>query len=223
MVFEEKNAKFYELKKLHPVSHGYIYFLMQGNEVVYVGQTRVGISRPLTHTDKKYDSFYIKKCPLKLLDKKEREMILKYKPIYNNGYNNDKTYIGRTKLCEELEKNGLKIRTVFLDRAIKELGIKEIELGFHRSLAVADKNKLIKHIKENYTQIKQEEKISLSHSFVGGNEKDEERFCLYCVDKIREKNKNFNYGAKSIKDLYYVSELSEEFIKESLLEYKAKK
>ena len=43
------------------------------------------------------------------------------------------------------------------------------------------------------------------------------------MDKIREKNKNFNYGAKSIKDLYYVSELSEEFIKESLLEYKEKK
>jgi hypothetical protein len=223
MKFEEKNATLHKVKKYKQLDHGYIYFLMQGREVVYVGQTRVGISRPLTHTDKEFDSFYMKKCALKFLDKKEREMILKYRPKYNNGYNNDKTYIGRTKLCDELEKNGIRIRTVFLDRAIKELGIKEIGFGFHRSIAVSDKNKVIKYIKENYKKIKEEEKISLSHFFINGNDKQEELFCLFCVNKIQKTDKNFHYGAKSIKDLYYMGEISEEFIKETLIEYKNKK
>lgn len=65
----------------------FIYFLLQGDEVVYVGQTTTGLSRPFAHQDKEFD--YIKALPFphEKLDEAEDYYISKYKPIYNKMRN----------------------------------------------------------------------------------------------------------------------------------------
>lgn len=113
MKFQEKNAKKY-LRKQTRKEQGYIYFLMDKDEVVYVGQTRFGISRPLSHTDKEFDSFYMKKCRLSVLDKRETQMILKYQPKYNGNFINNKDLVAISNLRKELWENGYEVRSVFL-------------------------------------------------------------------------------------------------------------
>ena len=63
----------------------FIYFLMQGNKVVYVGQTTKGLARPFTHKNKVYDNIQIIFCDKADLDLLETEYIIKYKPIYNKA------------------------------------------------------------------------------------------------------------------------------------------
>jgi hypothetical protein len=218
MKFEEKNARKYKVKKKEELKWGYIYFLMQGDEVVYVGQTRVGISRPLGHNDKDYDSFYMKRCKPNLLDKREREMILKYQPIYNGNYNNDNSTIGRMRLTKELEEIGCPLRSLFIDREIERLGLKEIKFRKNRSLLIADKNKLVAHIKKNYKELSKEQELSLSHSFIENNLSRDISFCLYCVRQMEFDGGRW-YGAKSFKDMYYMGKISQELIDKLLLEF----
>lgn len=61
----------------------FVYFLLQGNEVVYVGQTTAGLSRPFSHHDKEYDSIKVLPCPADKIDETEDRFIIKYKPKYN--------------------------------------------------------------------------------------------------------------------------------------------
>lgn len=60
-----------------------IYFLIRGEEVVYVGQTTRGIVRPLSHIDKEFDSIKVLYVERDKLDETEGYFIAKYKPIYN--------------------------------------------------------------------------------------------------------------------------------------------
>jgi hypothetical protein len=66
-----------------------IYMLIQGAEVVYVGRSRVGLTRPYHHAIKgwEFDRVFIRYCkrgedPGII----EHEMIVKYKPKYNIDY-----------------------------------------------------------------------------------------------------------------------------------------
>lgn len=62
----------------------FVYFLVRRGEVVYVGQTKKGMMRPLAHRyDKDFDEVYIMPCDEKNLDFIESEYIVKYKPEYN--------------------------------------------------------------------------------------------------------------------------------------------
>lgn len=61
----------------------FIYFLLKGGEVVYVGKTSSGISIPLSHNDKDYDTVEVIACPADMLDSEESRYIDKYKPKYN--------------------------------------------------------------------------------------------------------------------------------------------
>ena len=65
----------------------YVYFLLQGNEVVYVGQTSTGLSRPFSHHDKEFDSIKALPCSFNELDETEDYYICKYKPKYNKSRN----------------------------------------------------------------------------------------------------------------------------------------
>lgn len=66
----------------------FIYFLVKNNEVVYVGQTKNGLIRPLTHKDKEYDDIFVKYCDKKQLNDAENYYIIKYKPRYNRNIGN---------------------------------------------------------------------------------------------------------------------------------------
>ena len=63
-----------------------IYHLMDGDEIVYVGQSKSGIKRPFEHTDKKWDSVKYHIIPDHLnLNVVEKIHIDKHKPKYNKG------------------------------------------------------------------------------------------------------------------------------------------
>jgi hypothetical protein len=84
MQFEENKEKFIMVPNY---KNSFIYFLLKNNEVVYVGQTKKGISRPFAHTNKDYDSIRIMYCKNDELDYFEDKYITKYKPIYNKQVN----------------------------------------------------------------------------------------------------------------------------------------
>lgn len=65
----------------------FVYFLLQNDEVVYVGQTHKGLTRPLQHTDKVFDRIKIIYCDSRFLDLTEDVYIEKYKPVYNTFCN----------------------------------------------------------------------------------------------------------------------------------------
>lgn len=82
MNFDEKSDYSIRISDL-PTS--FVYFLLDGDEVVYVGQTSVGIYRPIAHlhSEKVFDRIEIIKCPVIYLDEIEGKLILKYRPKYN--------------------------------------------------------------------------------------------------------------------------------------------
>lgn len=65
----------------------FIYFLIKSGEVVYVGQTKQGLTRPLSHRDKDFDEIKIMYCTENALDSLEDKYIQKYKPHYNKQSN----------------------------------------------------------------------------------------------------------------------------------------
>ncbi len=67
--------------------HGIIYFLLLDKEVVYVGQSKNGLSRALSHPDIKHDSIAIYECEIPELDYFEDFFIAKYQPVCNKKFN----------------------------------------------------------------------------------------------------------------------------------------
>lgn len=64
----------------------FVYFLLFDEEVVYVGQTTAGISRPLAHIkDKNFNKIRLIYCNTEQLGELEQKFILKYEPIYNKS------------------------------------------------------------------------------------------------------------------------------------------
>lgn len=61
-----------------------IYYLIKDGEVVYVGKTKKGLSRPMAHQgDKEFDSISVQPCSEYSLDRLESKAIRKYVPLYN--------------------------------------------------------------------------------------------------------------------------------------------
>ena len=75
------------IKTVPNTNDSLIYFLIDGDEVVYVGQTRHGLRRPFQHFDKKFTEVKFFYCPSNELDYWEDCYIQKYQPIYNKQCN----------------------------------------------------------------------------------------------------------------------------------------
>ena len=60
-----------------------IYFLFKECTLVYIGQTTRGQQRIFEHKEKDFDRYSFMPCDIDDLNKKEKELILKYRPIYN--------------------------------------------------------------------------------------------------------------------------------------------
>lgn len=76
--FEEKNCH-----KIKNLPRNLIYFLLKDGEVLYVGQTTRGLTRPFNHLNKDFDTVMVKEREIDQLDNFEDMMILKYSPKYN--------------------------------------------------------------------------------------------------------------------------------------------
>lgn len=121
MKFCEKGKQFITVPKYQ---NCFVYFLLKDREVVYVGQTRNGLSRPLSHRDKEFDEIKILYCAGADLDILEDTYIQKYKPFYNKKNNCAIRWsLLRARNC--IRKNiGLSDFTVpMLKRLLKELNI----------------------------------------------------------------------------------------------------
>jgi hypothetical protein len=84
MKFNETNS---DIKTIPNISDSLIYFLLNGEEVVYVGQTNNGLRRPFSHRDKDFTEIKFFVCPSQELDYWEDCYIQKYDPIYNKQSN----------------------------------------------------------------------------------------------------------------------------------------
>ena len=127
MTFEETGnmLTFSNIKKC------FIYFLLQGNEVVYVGQTRAGLSRPYSHTDKEFDTIKLIPCSLDELDFLEDKFISKYLPKYNKARNHNVVYsLHRAKEIIQLDYDYPKFNLRKLREALSALKIIPFNDGF---------------------------------------------------------------------------------------------
>ena len=85
MRFNENANGFIAIKNIKSTL---IYFFFNNKEVVYIGQTKLGLSRPFSHNkNKDFDEIVIIKTDENLLDFYEDKYIEKYKPIYNKQSN----------------------------------------------------------------------------------------------------------------------------------------
>ena len=86
MKFEETG--YIEINLSHTT---FIYFLVHNDEVVYIGQTKQGLKRPFSHTDKIFDKLYVIDLPDEINENEltliEDYYIDKYKPKYNKLIN----------------------------------------------------------------------------------------------------------------------------------------
>lgn len=126
----------------------FIYFLLKENVVVYVGKTAHGITRPLSHKNKEYDTIKIIYCSKEELDFFEDKYITKYEPKYNKTLNEATNYT--------LHRARDKIRRIFNnDITIPELKklINKSQINlylFNKKLYIKhwDLEKLINYLKE---------------------------------------------------------------------------
>jgi hypothetical protein len=99
-----------------------IYYLIDGNEIVYIGQGVNVWGRIGTHiaeNSKVFDSFFFVFVPSEDLDDYETNEIIKYNPKYNEKLSSSKEFVTTLKLKEILDWNGWALR-----RFIKEWDIK---------------------------------------------------------------------------------------------------
>lgn len=121
MEFLEENAKKLDLDNLC-----WIYFLVDRDEVIYIGKTTHGAKRPLSHKDKIFDKVYYIECLEEELDYLENEQILRYKPKYNKQLNL-KTAISFSNIAQSIkdEFNIKRYSPLMLYRDIEYWGISD--------------------------------------------------------------------------------------------------
>lgn len=146
MRFEEK-----EFINLTNIPKVFIYFLLQHKEVVYVGQTNLGLRRVYSHyKDKQFDRIYVIECNENQLDYFEDLYIIKYKPVYNYQPNMIYRYSLKKTLHNLKEKYpNQKITTPRLKKMLKFLNIVPIE--YHNGLSyihVEDYNTVVSNIED---------------------------------------------------------------------------
>lgn len=135
----------------------FIYFLLDKNEVVYVGKTTQGISRPFHHkSSKKFDQIKIIYFESDKLDEMEDFFIKKYKPKYNKISNYNQNY-SLKRVIEKLknEKVVNKISVVKLKKILNTIGVSVFidEYTGKENIAYEDYKKIKRYIGGDYVEI----------------------------------------------------------------------
>lgn len=129
----------------------FVYFLLQGDEVVYVGQTKKGLSRPFSHDDKVYDKVKIIECKEEELTLLESSYIAKYAPMYNQTVGSSTLYsmcTARNKLRQLTEYRNLTIPQ--LRRVLSDWDIIPVKVGDKEYLHIEDLQKVVKIMEDYY-------------------------------------------------------------------------
>lgn len=141
--------KFEETKKVISikyckVTNVFIYFLCENDNVVYVGQTKCGLSRPYAHKDKKFDEIKILLCDENELDFLEDKYIKKYKPKYNKVPNYKMNYT--LKAAKEEIRNCFGTKNFTLTHLKKIIQLLNIDLYLYNCVPFLSKKDLYKII-----------------------------------------------------------------------------
>ena len=116
-----------------------IYFLLDGNEVVYIGQSKLGLFRPYSHSNKHFTSVSVIKCKLEDLDSLEIFYIRKYMPKYNQKIVDDKH-----------EFSFGKVRKIIREQIVKIMKINTIPIKDAFYITSDDSEKIIDYVKSHY-------------------------------------------------------------------------
>ncbi len=89
--------------KIKDVCSPCVYLLKKDGIVVYVGSSKVGITRALSHFGTKdYDEVELILCDLSLITSLETEKIIEYNPIYNIGFPSSTTYMSIAQIQKKI-------------------------------------------------------------------------------------------------------------------------
>jgi len=129
-----------------------IYFLLDGNEVVYIGQSKLGLFRPYSHSNKHFTSVSVIKCKLEDLDSLEIFYIRKYMPKYNQKIVDDKHEFSFGKVRKIIrEQTEFKCCTVFhIKKIVKIMKINTIPIKDAFYITSDDSEKIIDYVKSHY-------------------------------------------------------------------------
>ena len=129
-----------------------IYFLLDGDEVVYIGQSRLGLFRPYSHTDKHFTSVSVIKCQLEELDSLEIFYIRKYLPKYNQKLVDDKHEFSFGKVRRIIrDQTDFKNCTVFhIRKMVKVMKINTFSIQDTFYMTSDDAEKIIDYVNSHY-------------------------------------------------------------------------
>nr|DAH13743.1 MAG TPA: UvrABC system protein C [Caudoviricetes sp.] len=129
-----------------------IYFLLNGDEVVYVGQSITGLCRPYSHSDKQFDNVSIIRCKKEELDDLEIFYIRKYMPKYNKRCIDGSKDFSFLKVKEIIRKNtNFEQCTIFdIKRMMKVIGIKAYAVRDMFYISSDDTEKLVEYTNNHF-------------------------------------------------------------------------
>lgn len=134
-----------------------IYFLMDGDEVVYVGQSKIGLARPYSHKDKKFTKIAIINCKESELDDKETEFIKKYKPKYNKMAGKSDYSYARIKTIIKNQTNIRNFNVYDVRKLVTKLGLKTHIFNGSIYINAEDFDKMFAFVKETSNGIANKE------------------------------------------------------------------
>lgn len=137
-----------ELTILPNIQNPIIYFLLDNDEVVYVGQSKVGLVRPYIHKDKDFTHIAFINCKKCELDAKETELIKKYEPKYNKRIGNSDYSFNRAKAVIKAQTNICNFNLCDLKKLIGKFNIKTYEFENYQYISSSDFEKIFSFVKE---------------------------------------------------------------------------
>lgn len=118
-----------------------VYFLFEGDEVVYVGQGANPMARINTHLiDKKFDSYYVVPCDEENLNQTEAEYITKYLPKYNKSMPQSPSSRGVGRLLPEQRDQNIIIKGSILSNCLY-LDLSGFDFDLERAINAEQRNK----------------------------------------------------------------------------------
>lgn len=131
-----------------PLPNCMVYFLLQGEEVVYVGQTTTGVVRPLSHKDKQFDQIKVLFVDKDDLDEAEGYFIAKYKPKYNTKLTGHfRLLTARDKIREKAGDHSFTVRD--LRKKCQTIGIDIVSINGLSYITGRDIDMIVADMKED--------------------------------------------------------------------------
>lgn len=185
-----------------------IYFLLKGEEVVYVGKATNFIDRLIAHIDDKdFDSYSVVECSKDEIDELETEYIYEYMPIYNKTINSGDMLVSAKKLnlgSEYLENQEIKGKII---NGVAYFKIDDLKLNGKKELFL----KKISHVKRGYGTSQRIKKVDLDlisylkdkDNYV--DEETNEKFIVF--DRFMKERVATHFGVKENVIKYRVNKL----------------